>query len=252
MTIATVPVFDATHEGIASLPAGQAAGYATGSGTVPWTPADWAAHPGAVRIAQSPFEPADDLVHADVLDVETGAATPADGPGWYRSALAAYTAGTRPGQRYPCIYCNMSTLPAVANALVAAGITAGPKLWLAEPSLSQAAAARLVGAGGGPWPVIGVQWRFAGSYDESAVSGPWLAAVSIPAGAFHGEYVTGGMFDLAQLAAKLGTTPATLLRMTAIHYGTFGDALAGYLNAICAGTLPVTAPLPKGIQFWVD
>lgn len=69
---------------------------------------------------------------------------------------------------------------------------------------------------------------------------------------FHGTYVTAGQSSLAQLAAKLGVPPAALLRMTAVHFGTFGNDLAGYLNAVHSGTQPASTPLPKGIRFWVD
>ena len=40
--------------------------------------------------------------------------------------------------------------------------------------------------------------------------------------------------------------------MTAVHYGTFGNTLAGYLNAVHAGTKPASTPLPAGIKLWVD
>ena len=73
-----------------------------------------------------------------------------------------------------------------------------------------------------------------------------------PPEGFHGEYVTAGQFSLAQLAAKLGVPPSTLLRMTAVKYKTFGDPLAEYLNALHSGTRPPGTPLPKGIRFWVD
>ena len=73
----------------------------------------------------------------------------------------------------------------------------------------------------------------------------------VPAG-FHGEYVTAGQYSLAQLAAKLKVSPSALLRMTAVHYKTFGDPLAAHLNAVWSGTKPPGTPLPKGIRFWVD
>ena len=177
MTLAVVPLYDAIGANVALLPPGQEAGYTTGSGYVPWTAAEWAAHPGAVRIDQ---DPAASDATADVLDVEAGAATPADCPGWYRAALAAYLAGARPGQRYPCVYASASGLPAVANALVAAGITSGPRLWVAQWSLSQAAATAMVTSAGGPFPVTAVQYRDAGNYDISVASAAWLAAVSGP------------------------------------------------------------------------
>lgn len=180
MTVTIVPMFDTigANGDTGQLPAGQAAGYSTGTGDVPWTAADKDAHPGWVQIAQSPAGSTDDAVDSDVLDVENGAATVADCPGWYRSALAAYEAGTRPGQRYPAVYANMSNVTAVANEFIAAGITSGPRLWLANWNLDEAQAAALVVAGGGPWPVIGVQYEDNGPYDTSAMSREWLDAVS--------------------------------------------------------------------------
>jgi hypothetical protein len=69
---------------------------------------------------------------------------------------------------------------------------------------------------------------------------------------FRGLYTTAGMDSLAQLAAKLGVQPSALLRMTAVKFGTLGDALAAYENALHAGTQPASTPLPAGIRFWVD
>jgi hypothetical protein len=82
--------------------------------------------------------------------------------------------------------------------------------------------------------------------------GQWPRPPVRPPTGWHGEYVTAGMYSLAQLAAKLGTVPAALLRMTAVHYGTFGNDLAGWLNAVAAGTRPPSTPLPKGIKVWCD
>lgn len=257
MTIATVAVCDAIRVNVASLPKGQAAGYTTGTGVVPWGAAEWAAHPGAVRIDQ---DPAASDTTADVLDVEAGAATIGDCPAWSEGAAASYAAGRRPGQRHPAIYCSLSNVTPVVNALVSAGITSGPGLWIANWNLTEAEARALVEVASGPFPVIGVQYGNRGSYDVSVFSGPWLAAVSgdpaahpaVPPAGFQGEYITAGMFSLAQLAAKLGTMPATLLRMTAVHYQTFGNDLAGYLNAVASGTRPASTPLPPGIKLWVD
>jgi hypothetical protein len=255
MTIATAIVCDATRANISHLPKGLAAGYSTGSGVVPWGAADWKAHPRAVRICQDPG--ASDTT-ADVLDVEAGAATIARCAPWAEAAAASVAEGKRPGQRHPAIYMSLSSVTPVVNALVAGGIAEGVSLWVANWNLTAAEAAVLVQHAGGPFPVIGVQYRNAGLYDVSIFSKGWLDAVSgdpavRPAGfTGHGEYITAGMFSLAQLAAKLETTPSALLRMTADHYHTFGNDLAGYLNAIHAGTKPAGAILPQGIRFWVD
>jgi hypothetical protein len=90
---------------------------------------------------------------------------------------------------------------------------------------------------------------FHGSIDDLAALA--YQGAKVPAG-FHGEYITAGQFSLAQLASKLGVPPAALLRMTAVRFGTFGDALAGWLNAVHAGTQPASTPLPAGVKFWVD
>ncbi len=259
MTIATVTVADAIRINIGQLPKGLAAGYTTGSGIVPWGPADWKAHPGAVRICQ---DPAASDTTADCLDVEQGAATISTVARWAEAAAASVAAGTRPGQRHPAVYMSLSAVTPVVNALTAGGIHSGVGLWVANWNLTAAEAAVLVQHAGGPYPIIGVQYANRGAYDVSVFSGPWLGAVSgdpaAPQSAQpqgfdgHGEYVTAGQFSLAQLAAKLQVPPAALLRMTAVRFGTFGNDLAGWLNAVHAGTQPASTPLPAGIRLWVD
>jgi hypothetical protein len=218
MTIATVTVCDATHDGIAHLPHGLAAGYTTGSGGVPWTAADWKAHPGAVRICQDPG--ATDTT-ADVLDVERGAATTSVAARWAEAAAANFAAGKRPGQRHPAVYMSLSAVTPVVNALVAGGIHSGVGLWVANWNLTAAEATVLVQHAGGPFPVIGVQYGNRGSYDVSVFSKPWLDAVSgdppphpHPAEGPHRHTAPGGR-TLAQIAAGRNTTPAHILQVTA-------------------------------------
>lgn len=175
MTIATVAGYDATHSNIRSLPPGQAAGYSTGTPDIIWTAQDRAAHPGSLWIDQDPA--ARDPM-ADYLDVESGAAVPADAPGWYLRAVADFHRAARPGQRWPAVYMSMSLVTDVANALVAGGVTSGPGLVIADYGLTQAEAAALVANASGPFPVVGVQWRDAGAYDCNVFSVPWLEGVS--------------------------------------------------------------------------
>jgi hypothetical protein len=177
MTIATVTVCDATHANVGSLPRGAAAGYSTGRGSVPWTVADWNAHPGAVRICQDAG--ATDAT-ADCLDVEAGAATIGTCARWAGAAAANYAAARRPGQRRPAVYMSLSSVTPVVNALIAGGIHEGVSLWVANWNLTEAEATVLVARTSGLFPVIGVQYRNAGSYDVSVFSAPWLDAVSGP------------------------------------------------------------------------
>jgi hypothetical protein len=172
-------VYDATSANLSHVtppPGVKMAGYVTGSGGVPWTSAQWAAHPDAIRIDQSPVNTALDET-ADVLDVEHLAATLADIPQWVHAAWGHYHAATRPGQRTPTIYMNHSTMTPVANALVAAGITSGVSFWLAE-LMSYPTAAKLVTEAGGPYPVVGAQYEFNDTHDVSVVNAGWFANVS--------------------------------------------------------------------------
>lgn len=102
-------------------------------------------------------------------------------------------------------------------------------------------------------------WAGCGRVDTSVYHGPLaqLAAMGYqgaekPPAGFHGEWVSHGQLSLGALAAKLGVLPSTLLRMTATHYKIFGPELAGYLNAVHNGILPVSSPLPAGTKVWVD
>jgi hypothetical protein len=152
------------------------AGYSTGSGDVPWSDAQFAQNPGALRIDQSPVDtPADET--ADMIDVELLAGTVADVPAWVHGAWVSYQTGRRPGQRKPTVYVEQSELTPVANTLSAAGITNGVNLFLTEPMGLQAAIELLTTAGG-PFPIVGVQYEFGELFDISVVSAAWLNDVS--------------------------------------------------------------------------
>lgn len=172
--VSTVLAYDAIGAGVAHLPPGQHAGYTTGSGGIAWSAAQFASSPGCVRIDQDYL--ASDHT-ADVLDVENGAATPAECPAWVKAALANYRSAARPGQRSPAIYCNGSTLTAVCNSLLAGGVTSA-NIWLANWSLSAVAAADLVARSAPPWLIVGCQFSDAGLWDVSVFSVPWLNATS--------------------------------------------------------------------------
>ena len=152
------------------------AGYTTGNGGVPWTPAQFAAHPGAIRIDQSPLNtPADEL--ADLLDVEQFAATIADIPAWVSAAQVNWRRAVRPGQRWPAVYLTKSAETPAANTMIAAHITSGVPLFLSEPMTASMATA-LLESTGGPFPYVGIQYMFLGDHDISLVSTAWLNNVS--------------------------------------------------------------------------
>jgi hypothetical protein len=186
-------VYDCTTANVSNAPAGQLAGYATGAG-IAWTAPQWAAHPKAVRIAQSPALGLDEAVHADILDVEARAATTSECGPWAINAMASYNAVLRPGQREPAIYMSAFNVSAVVNALIAAGVHSGVGLWVANWNLTQAQAVQDVLAAAGPFPVIGIQFHNAGPYDVNIFSTTWLGKVSgsvptppppPPLGAYH-------------------------------------------------------------------
>jgi peptidoglycan hydrolase-like protein with peptidoglycan-binding domain len=185
--------YDVTAGNYAHVPAGQRAGYVTGSGGVPWTPAMWAANPGAVRIDQSPVNtPLDEL--ADVIDFENGAAVLSDLARWVLAAQANFARGARPGQRKPAVYCSASNATAAVNALVAGGVAGGVGLWFAHYGVPQASATASVLAGSGPFPCIGFQFSDlggGGTYDLDVFSAAWLAGQSGVAGSTVAEGSSG-------------------------------------------------------------
>lgn len=188
--------FDATHANLPKVPTKgnpQLAGYITGSTAIVWTEQDWAAHPGAIRIDQSPVNTALDET-ADVLDFENGAATLADIAPWAKNALANYEAAKRPGQRTPLIYASLSSVTNVANELTKAGLNNGKiGLWIAHWGVGEANAALDVLSGSGPFPVHGFQFLNAGAYDVDIFSLEWVNSRShapAPAPTFHGIVVT--------------------------------------------------------------
>lgn len=96
------------------------AGYVDKIRLEPWTAADWARFPAAVKV-QIVKKASSNFGH--VLDVETGDATPTEAPGWVKARRAAGAD--------PTVYCNASLWPAVQAAFVAAKV-AHPHYWIAR------------------------------------------------------------------------------------------------------------------------
>jgi hypothetical protein len=177
--VATQIGYDATSVNLDNVPKDGRirALYTTGSNGVAATPAQFAANPGCLRIDQSPDNTALDET-ADFLDYEKSAATLADLAPWAKAAKANFKNGTRHGQRSPAIYASEDNLTAVANALVAGGVTSGVGLIVAGWGITLAQAEARVSVGTGPFPIVGWQYEDAGSYDIDVFSTPWLINVS--------------------------------------------------------------------------
>lgn len=176
MSVTTVQGFDATHANIGHLPKGQAAGYITGSPLIQWTDQDWARHPGAVRIDQSPVITAVD-VQCDMIDMEAGAVTLAELAAVVRAAQHAYKAGLRPGQRWPGVYCSRANATPAVNALAAGGVLSCP-LGIADWNNNPASARLEVEQAAGPYPVVWRQYANEVTYDAGIFSEEWLTTVS--------------------------------------------------------------------------
>lgn len=225
-TIGITVAFDVTGSNYAHAPAGQLAGYVTGSGGIAWTAAMWQQNPGAVRIDQSAVNTALDEL-ADAIDFEAGAATLADLAPWVKAAEANFSRNVRPGQRHPVIYCSASNVSAVVNALIAGGITSGVSLWVAHYGVSEASAVAAVLAAAGPFPVTGFQFTDTGgggTYDIDVFSTAWLAAQSGVAGSTVAEGSSGPAVVSLQkrLAAWGGSVKAD---------GLFGSATLATLRS---------------------
>lgn len=65
------------------------------------------------------------------------------------------------------------------------------------------------------------------------------------------EHVTGGRWSLANYATQQGTSPASILRHTAVKLGRFDANTADYVNGVFHGTIKTSDPMPAGLHLWV-
>jgi hypothetical protein len=168
MTNALVPMIDATVANARHIPPAtpKVAGYTTGA-DVAWTAAEWNLfpHAGKVRIEQDP--PARWPLHADVLDVERGAAVPKDGPGWVGVRIAA-------GIEWSTIYASSDVLAATVDEFRKAGYShylGHVDAWLADWNLDEQEAAALIGTQVHGLTVRAVQWASPTSNPNTPVWG---------------------------------------------------------------------------------
>jgi hypothetical protein len=247
MGISIVLAYDAIHSNVHLLPKGLAMGYSTGSGIVPWTEADWAAHPGAVRICQDVG--ATDAT-ADVLDVERGAATFADCPGWAKRAMASFEAVRRPGQRTPAIYTSASNVTSVVNALVKGGVAAGVGLIIANWNLSEATAAAEVMAASGPFPIQGFQYRNMGAFDADVLNDEWVLHVSRKPTTSKStkptRHISLGTESLAQEAGSETRLQEAIWLTAHNSPDGFGPAQRSYF-----GNADMSKHMPIGMIYWL-
>jgi hypothetical protein len=120
-----------------------------------------AQHPGFLHVSITVFYTDNE---GQVLDVESGDATPEQAVIWVRNRRAAGAD--------PTVYCSMSTWPTVKAAFAAAGV-AQPHYWVADYSLGSNPAI--------PAGAIALQYVDMGGYDISVVADYWPGVDPAPA-----------------------------------------------------------------------
>jgi hypothetical protein len=193
MTLQVIDGADATGANAGHLPRGLgiAALYVTGQGDVPATPAELAAYPDALRIAQWPVLGVDEAAHADILDFEDQAATAADIAPWAVNAAQQYADAVRPGQRFPAVYASLSRMDEATSALAAGGAPSATGLVVADWTGNRGQAISMLGTKLGGYFVVGVQYANMGAFDVDVFDAQWVnarsarPAVQPPPGQWH-------------------------------------------------------------------
>jgi hypothetical protein len=129
------------------------AGYDTGSSDIQWTAADWEEFSTAVRTHIDQGGPGAPSHSATVQDVESGAYTVAQIPGWVSACTAAR----------PTTYVSGENLTAALAASDA-------DIWLASPGMSDTEAVATMTANP---RIVAVQNVWASDYDRSIVNDPF-------------------------------------------------------------------------------
>ncbi len=151
-------LYDAVTPSNIPLTAKAVGGYV--DGLYIWDQAGWARFPNAYKVRIAVFATTND---GEVLDIEKGNATPAEGPSWVKMRRFAGVD--------PTIYCNASTWPRVRAAFVGSGVTE-PHYWIANWSSGPVI----------PDGAVAVQYAhdIAPGYDLSLTNGHWPIADPAP------------------------------------------------------------------------
>lgn len=174
-------------------------------------------------------------VHADhdaaCLDIENGDATPDQAPAWVRRQLAR-------GQYRPVLYSARDNMPAVLEALRAAGINRkSVRLWSAHIGIGPHICSG-VSCGAG-FTADGTQWTFTArglNLDESLLDDGFFPAkpkrkkITVPKVHPKVKGATAGAALTAGLTAILRAVHVTITAEEASAIATIGAALAGYVT----------------------
>jgi len=255
----TTVAYDAISANVSTMPAGQHCGYVTGSSAIQWSSAQFVDDPAAVRIDQSPVNTNLDET-ADVLDVESGAATLGDIAPWVEAARRNFNSAARPGQRQPMVYCSPNTLQPAVDALTAAGVKDVP-FWIAKPGTSLASAQAGINSATGPYPLWGVQYNWGNTYDADVFLSSWLTHVSGKSGdtIYAGDYgpavqaaqerinIWAASAKLPQLAVDGCFGPNTLIAIQAFQAfkGLVSDGIVGPKTWAALNENPDPHPVPE-------
>lgn len=201
-------------------------GYA--DGLYQWTPEAWARFPAPIVKLSIAVHPD---AQADILDVETGDATPGDVPGWCDRF-------SRPGRRAPTVYCNLGNWTACVSAAGARPVD----WWIADYTTEDPTKVARIG-----YAVAVQHWDF-GGYDQSVIFDPlWLGT---PA----------EVTDVATIGMKR----ATILNCRVSSFGKWPEGLpevdtyAGMINDDYGNVLEVLDRMINdyknagGVPFWSD
>jgi hypothetical protein len=165
MAVATTVMIDTIHADVGNIPVNtpKVAGYSTGTPDIRWTAADWDRFPrsGKVRINQDGSTDVSEASIANVADFEVGAFTEAQVVEWVKLRKHSHIASA--------IYVAASNRASLTSALREAGLT-GVDLWVADWSLSEAEAAKMLTTSG-DYPVVAVQWASPASNPDTLVPG---------------------------------------------------------------------------------